>query len=166
MKLNLGCGDKILPGYRNIDKYPINDSVRNFDLEWEHLSEVYRYSTVEEILMHSILEHLQNPYEVLLDLHKILRPKGMVSIIVPHFSCADSYNDLQHTRAFGVGSFYHKNLRSYYDVLSACIIFPKSRKWLEGWANKHQHFYEYALSWLLPAMEIRVTLIKKMEIKE
>lgn len=83
MKLNLGCGPDIKPGYVNVDFRKTHESVFQVDLSkfpwpWED-------DSAEEILMLDFLEHF--PYaatnKMLLEAHRVLKLKGKIIIQVP-----------------------------------------------------------------------------------
>lgn len=86
MKLNLGCGDKILEGYVNVDlvderkgnQPDVNCDVRD-------LHEHFEDGVADEILAVHILEHFY-PWEVhnaLQEWKRVLKPGGKIIIEVP-----------------------------------------------------------------------------------
>lgn len=98
LRLNLGCGAKRLPGYINVDRFGTPD-VR-FDLEtfpypWED-------SSVAEIELHHVLEHLGQQTDVYLkiiqELYRICQPDAKVHITVPHHRSDRFFHDPTHVR--------------------------------------------------------------------
>jgi SAM-dependent methyltransferase len=97
-KLNLGSGGSKKEGYVNIDwnnvvkpdimhdlnkfPYPIKDN--EFDL----------------IEARHVLEHLDKPFEVMKEIHRILKPGGKLIIQVPHFS--RGFTHAEHSHGFDV----------------------------------------------------------------
>ena len=82
IKLNLGCGDKILEGYENYDLCPINDKVKKLDLN--KLPYPFTDNYADEIIASHILEHLYVPiYEIMKELHRILKPNGKLIVALP-----------------------------------------------------------------------------------
>jgi len=84
MKLNLGCGSQILPGYCNVDKYGEPDlkwDLETFPWPWPD-------NSAEEVLLSHVLEHLgQSPaafLAVMQELYRVCRPDAVVKVIVPH----------------------------------------------------------------------------------
>ena len=73
MKLNLGCGNKIIDGYVNVDKYD------TYNIDIKHDLEKFPYpfedDTVEEIILSHVLEHIgQSPdifIKILKELYRI-----------------------------------------------------------------------------------------------
>ena len=60
MKLNLGCGSKILEGYTNVDKFDYYKPDIVHDLEVTPYP--FKENSVDEILMSHVLEHIgQDP---------------------------------------------------------------------------------------------------------
>lgn len=83
MKLNLGCGDDVKPGYTNVDFRQTDPSVVQVDLSkfpWPFEDE-----SADEIMMLDFLEHF--PYaitpSILLECQRVLKPEGTVVIQVP-----------------------------------------------------------------------------------
>jgi len=103
IKLNLGCGRQILEGYINVDY--INAKGVDLVLDLEKIPFPFKESECDEILMISIFEHLNNPIEVLKELHRITKPNKLIVIEVPHFSSNHVWIDLTHKRAFSYGVF-------------------------------------------------------------
>jgi len=89
MKLNLGCGDKKLDGYVNVDVCGEPDI--NFDLSqfpWP-----FDDNSADEISSSHFLEHVQDYEKTILEIHRILKPGGILHFKVPHFRnpCAQWY---------------------------------------------------------------------------
>jgi predicted SAM-dependent methyltransferase len=64
MKLHLGCGERHLPGYINIDYCPDEHTVQTRSVADEHadiLSLRYGAGSVEEIRLHHVFEHFTRP---------------------------------------------------------------------------------------------------------
>lgn len=145
MKLNLGCGKKVLAGFFNYDKYPINNHVRFIDLD------VFPYDLPEAnfILLDNVLEHLVNPKRVISELYRCLCYGGIIDINVPHFKWVASYSDPTHIHFFSEGIFKHfkefriKKLRVYNNLLPRI---PCKRIW---------HSY-----YTFPPTNIECTLVK------
>jgi beta-1,4-mannosyl-glycoprotein beta-1,4-N-acetylglucosaminyltransferase len=80
IKLNLGCGDKKLDGYFNVDiKNPAAD------LQWDVRTIPLKDNKVKEILAVHLLEHFQ-PEEIspmLSEWHRVLEPNGKLILELP-----------------------------------------------------------------------------------
>ena len=80
VRLNIGCGDDIRPGYLNIDRFAQGAGIR---MDASRLAFADR--SVDEIFSSHMLEHLSK-YEVpelLGEWNRVLKPGGKVEIIVP-----------------------------------------------------------------------------------
>ncbi|GHV90776.1 hypothetical protein AGMMS50268_12790 [Spirochaetia bacterium] len=84
-KLNLACGTVILEGWDNLDYESRTDGVIECNLT-ERLP--YVNDSVDEILTSHFLEHLKLQTEAipfLQECNRVLKPGGLLSIIVPDF---------------------------------------------------------------------------------
>lgn len=99
MKLNLGCGQHLLPGYINVDKYGSPD----LKVDLETLPWPWPDNSVDEFLLNHSLEHLGANHEVFISIIKELYRTGRhgaeVKIVVPHPRHDDFINDPTHVRA-------------------------------------------------------------------
>jgi len=81
VKLNLGCGKRILPGYTNIDLHnPRADVIHDLTLPLP-----YEDSSVDVILAEHIIEHFLPPKwpMVIRDWARVLKPEGEIIIHCP-----------------------------------------------------------------------------------
>ena len=71
-----------MEGWENYDLYPEDGRVKYLDMN--KLPYPFKDSSVDEILCSHILEHLYIPiYEIMKELHRILKPKGILTIKLP-----------------------------------------------------------------------------------
>ena len=108
--LNLGCGKTKIPNSIGVDRVKIEnyvDVVHNLD----KVPYPFESNSADEIHFYHILEHLHNPVEKLEEIHRILKPGGILYIRVPHSSSMGAFTDLTHMRPFGYFSFdcFQKN---------------------------------------------------------
>ena len=82
IKLDLGCGMKVRPGYIGLDLLETADIC--WDLRW---GMPFNDNSVEEIRSDHFLEHLELSLVlyVLRECHRILKPKKLLSFTIPHF---------------------------------------------------------------------------------
>jgi len=99
IRLNLGCGERCLPGYLNVDKFGKPDVL--FDLEtfpwpWDD-------GSVQEIMLSHVLEHLGQTTEIyfsiIKELYRICMPGAYIYIVAPHPRHDSFINDPTHVRA-------------------------------------------------------------------
>lgn len=102
--LNLGCGKTRLPNSTGVDKYPVEDFVDVIH-DLDVLPYPFEKNSVDEIHMYHVLEHLHDPIQKMEELHRILKPNGILHIRVPHFSSMGAFSDITHIRPFGYISF-------------------------------------------------------------
>ncbi len=80
-KLNLGCGDNLLEGYVNIDKY---DKAADVRLDITNL-DPYADKSVDEIVAYQVIEHV--PYnesnQMFREMHRVLKPGGFAIVETP-----------------------------------------------------------------------------------
>lgn len=97
-KLNLGCGEFKKAGYINLDveDQVLPDVVHNLnDLPFPFESGAFYL-----IESSHNLEHLNDPFAVMAEMHRLLVPGGRLIIKVPHFSRGFTHPD--HKRGFDV----------------------------------------------------------------
>lgn len=97
-KLNLGSGENKKSGYINIDwnKLTEPDIIHNLDI----LPYPFEDSTFNEVEASHILEHLDKPFMVMKELHRILKSGGKLIVKVPHFS--RGFTHAEHAHGFDV----------------------------------------------------------------
>ena len=98
LKLNLGCGEKRIPGYINVDKYgspDIKHDLESFPWPWET-------NSVSDIVLIHVLEHLGKDVEIYFgifkEMYRICTHGAKIKIIVPHFRHQFFYDDPTHVR--------------------------------------------------------------------
>lgn len=102
--LNLGCGKTRIPGSIGVDSVKIEnnvDVVHDLDKTPYPFDDNY----TDEIHFYHVLEHLHDPIKKLEEIHRILKPGGLLYMRVPHFSSMGAFSDLTHVRPFSYISF-------------------------------------------------------------
>ena len=97
-KLNFGCGEKHLDGFINVDWNPLAKPDVVQDLNKFPYS--FDDNTFDFIEASHIIEHLDKPFDVMRELHRILKPGGVLHMKVPHFS--RGFTHAEHTHGFDV----------------------------------------------------------------
>lgn len=81
MKINFGCGDKKLEGYINVDE--VGEPDVKCDLS--HYPWPFDTDSADEVLSEHFLEHVIDFEKTILEMHRILKPGGILHFKVPHF---------------------------------------------------------------------------------
>ncbi|HEY0404501.1 MAG TPA: methyltransferase domain-containing protein [Pyrinomonadaceae bacterium] len=165
-KLNLGCGLRHLPDAVNLDITPATnpDIVHDLNrLPWPFPDNHFR-----EAQAFDVIEHLEDFIAVMEELHRVCRAGAIVSITVPHFSCANAFTDPTHRRQFGYFSmdyvtgdndiqFYTK---ARFKKLSSRMMFYPSllNKLVWRLANRYPAAYERRWAWMFPAWYLHFKL--------
>ncbi len=96
IKLNLGCGEDYKAGYINVDF--------NREMRADVYEDITKYlqshfdDSIEEIVLSHVLEHVDNPLEILIEIERVLQKNGKLVLTMPHFNYLDHHRDLTHKR--------------------------------------------------------------------
>jgi SAM-dependent methyltransferase len=104
MVLNIGCGKTRIPGSIGVDRVKIEnyvDVVHDLDT----VPYPFQDNFADEIHFYHVLEHLWDPIRKMEELHRILKPGGVLHLRTPHFSSMGAFTDLTHVRPFAYNSF-------------------------------------------------------------
>lgn len=176
--IELGSGRKKKQGRITVDNIDLPEVDIVADLE-DGLSFLPDES-VDEIHSRSVLEHIENFENLIVEMVRVLKKDGTAHIFVPHFSNPYYYSDYTHRRFFGLYTFYYfvrpqyqlrRKVPDYYSgtkikILSQRLIFRSSFKLINpcrklfGWfINLHtlfQQYYEENLCYLFPCHGIEL----------
>ena len=78
MRINLGCSDRLLQGFVNVDLHKPADKIADLNETWP-----WNDSTVDEIRAWDLLEHLRSPIHSMNEAWRVLKPGGRFDIVVP-----------------------------------------------------------------------------------
>jgi SAM-dependent methyltransferase len=104
IRLHLGCGRNILPGWVNVDCKAMEGVDLVLDLNTLKQLPLDRDS-VSEILASHLLEHIPNILPLMAELYRVAKPDAILTAHVPYGSSDDAWEDPTHCRAFFVGSW-------------------------------------------------------------
>jgi SAM-dependent methyltransferase len=155
-KVNLGCGPDIKEGYLNVD-FEKNPGV-NLIYDLNKIPYPFKDNNFQEILMINVLEHLNDPYLVMKEIHRISEPRARIFIRTPHFSSNNAWGDLQHKRGFNSETFLNANISSLFKIRTSKITFSHIRFFIRPLAKYFPVFYEKHFAYIFPAVDLIVEL--------
>jgi SAM-dependent methyltransferase len=166
----MGCGKFPKEGYINTDIINLRGVDKVMDLS--KFPYPFKSDSCDEILLYSVLEHLEKPNNAIGECHRILKDGGELKIIVPHFTTTKAFSDPTHKSFYGCDTwlYYLKgNCMNYYfdygfSKANINLVFGKHfHVWnylIEWIANKNYQLYEDSFLRMFPALMIEVTLTK------
>lgn len=166
--LDVGCGRNKGAGAIGMDQmnHPGVDVVHNI----ENIPWPFEDGSFDRIRCRHVLEHIENMIGAMDELHRLLKPEGMLEIIVPHFGRYSAYRDPTHRRFCtwetfdyfvpGMGKeIYSKGCFRY---VRRELVFAGG---LAGYLGKlcyklNRKWYEKHLATILPGKHLEITLQK------
>jgi len=143
--VNLGCGKVRIPDSIGVDRVMINDYV-DVVHDLNVVPYPFRDNSIDEIHLYHVLEHLHDPIKKLEEIHRILKPGGILHMRVPHFSSMGAFTDITHVRPFGYYSFdcFEKNNYQHFYTNVEFAVVKKEIKYLglypnDGFYAKYVH---------------------------
>ena len=167
MKLNLGCEDKIIKGFENIDVVK-REGVKVLDLN--EIPYPYKDNSVDYILIEHTLMFLDNPLKVMEELYRICRDQTIIKVIVNHHSHFNNFTDLKQKCSFSYFTFgedwVNHNINSKVKVLKRKLIFTRCHfKFLNyifnPIINLFPTLYERFFSFILPCSSVLFVMERK-----
>lgn len=132
MKLNLGCADRHLPDYVNVDIALPADQIVDLSGPWP-----WPDSSIDEVVALDIIEHLPDRIGTMNELHRVLKPGARAIIETPDAAkgpgfwqdptheagwCMNSFQYYQH------GAFARNRLAKSYGITAAFKIVSLTEK--------------------------------------
>jgi SAM-dependent methyltransferase len=174
--LDVGCGPYKVRGSIGIDHTPAPGVDIIYDLDCHPWP--FADSVIDRAICRHSLAHLHNVVRTMEELHRILRPGGVLEILTPHFSCDNAFTDVTSRWSFGYrsmdyfcpnrSSFKFRYSKAKFELLEARIslfqaaVFPPDRYkpnpfrtlGIEAVFNRFPRFYEHFLAFLIRANEV------------
>jgi SAM-dependent methyltransferase len=107
LKLNVGSGGVVAEGWVSVDICPPADIIANLNHAWPWVT-----STVSQIVMNDVIEHLQCKIHAMNEISRVLRPGGTLEISVPSTDGRGAFQDPTHI------TFWNENSWRYFDIES------------------------------------------------
>lgn len=138
VRLNLGCSDRSLRGFVNVDicPGPEVDVVADLRERWP-----WPENSISQIIAHDIIEHLPDKIYTMNELHRVLMPRGRVEIVVPTTEGPGAFQDPTHVsfwnrRSFlyyESGNIYRERFAKAYGIVAAFrIVREKTDQTMDG----------------------------------
>jgi SAM-dependent methyltransferase len=123
----------------------------------------------DEAVLDNCLEHLDNVIRVMEEVHRVVKPGGLVKVIVPYFRSTWAFIDPTHRHFFSIDSFAYFDpghpICARYDYTRARfkvdkVVFNETlrNRWLRqrmvNFANRWPARYEHYLAHLYPLDDI------------
>lgn len=167
--LHLGCGGKKLPGSTGVDFCEESDA----DVIWDLDKTPYPFedNSWDRVVAEHVLEHVNNYLPAIEEIHRILKPGGVLDVEVPYFSSVFAFSDPTHRRFYTSRSFdYFVRGTPVFDFHYSTAEFKKREvrivhgrsgflaNWVSNWINNHLDTYEQRLAFWLPRHTLRFSL--------
>jgi ubiquinone/menaquinone biosynthesis C-methylase UbiE len=152
VKLDLGCGPNKHKGYIGLDAVKLKgvDIVADINKKLP-----FQDNTFDEVLARCVLEHVDDIFFTMEEIHRILKPGGKIVAFVPYWNSYYTYADLQHKRGYVENSFdcftedgareysglnYYTKARfkmEFMDVEGGRLLWLLKKIRLDGWARRY-----------------------------
>ncbi len=106
LKLNLGAGNKKIPGTVPLD-FP------EWDADTQQLP--YADESISGVHAYHFLEHCEHPIKVLIEIQRVLCRGGLLNICVPYYNSQMAAHDLDHKHQFCEETWRVLFSNPYYD---------------------------------------------------
>ena len=115
LRLNLGCGRSILPGWFNVDQVDLPgvdlvQDLNNMGRErWNMAAWDANFSenSIDQFMMSHTIEHITNTLPLMQELHRIAKPDAKIVIRCPYGSSDDADEDPTHVRRYFLQSWLY-----------------------------------------------------------
>ncbi len=112
--LDLGCGRKKLNGKEKFPNYDFDGEIIGLSLDRNKETDItcdlnkedigFTDNYFDMVYSHHLLEHVENPFEVVLKVYRILKKGGHFLLVAPHISYIDSLSSFAHIKLLGYSS--------------------------------------------------------------
>ncbi len=115
LRLNLGCGRNILPGWVNCDLSLLPGIDYRVDLnDCARTPLPFMADSVDAFLLSHTIEHIPNVLPLMQELHRIAKPGAICTVRVPYGSSDDAWEDPTHVRAYFLQSWLYFSQPAYW----------------------------------------------------
>ena len=113
IKLDIGCGSSKKNGFIGVDQLKLEgvDIVHDLNV----IPYPFQDNYADEIILDNVLEHLNNPIDVIHELHRIAKPLCQITIKVPYFRSFYAVIDPTHKHLFSYSYFFYFDKKHIYN---------------------------------------------------
>ncbi len=164
MKLNFGCGKKILPGWINVDIQKAKGINKSFN--FNKYPYPFKKNMFGHILVDMVLEHLKKPKKTLKELWRISKNNATIEIIVPYYNSYYAWGDPTHINFFneetikqllGDIEYLHKKEKRKFEIVS---IEPVPQRFISWLPKKIINILKRILNNVVVELRVLVRVIK------
>lgn len=102
MKLNLGCSNRHLEGFVNVDLAPPADVIADLREPWP-----WDDSSISLIVADDIFEHLPDKIHTMNEAWRVLAPDGELQVTIPSTDGRGAFQDPTHVSFWNPNSFWY-----------------------------------------------------------
>ncbi len=143
IKLNLGSGERKIPGFINVD---MNVDGADIKHDLNKYPYPFKENSIDFIRASHILEHLKEPMDFFVEIHRILKSGAKARIIIPHCNAdGGAYGAMDHRN-----HFHESAIETITGVQSS--IFTKNPYLLIGTKIKRGRFMKWKkreITWII-----------------
>lgn len=103
MKLNMGCGERPLEGFVNVDIVKLKGVDIVHDME--KFPYPFKDNSADFILMDNVIEHLNDTVGVMKECYRILKPGGRMQLVFPYYLHPAAWGEPTHKKALTEETF-------------------------------------------------------------
>ena len=168
--LDIGCGQTKSPSHIGMDIFPGPgvDVIHSFD----DFPYPFADNSMDEVKCNNSLEHVDDFLRTIEEIHRILRPGGVLKVWCPHYSGPDAYRDPTHKTFFAYTTFDRFAGTGSYGSRHAGMFAVRRRMFgmpdgggrglaflPKAFGNRFPDLYERYLCWIMPAKTIYYELV-------
>lgn len=173
--LDIGCGKNKYQGKNTdtvvgLDKFPLEDIDVIWDLEKIPLP--FKDNEFDMIIANHVLEHVKNFFPLMVEIHRIIKPSGIIRIKVPFFTSDTAFTNPTHIRFFTYttfeyfesGHFESQYAKRKFKIINRKINFMKNPKYsafnkiINPIVNRFPIVYQRLFSWIIPCDELHIEM--------
>ena len=150
---NLGCGKQDFPGVIGVDKINLPH------IKIQHDLNIFPWPIADKsadlVVAFHFIEHVDDLFRVIQEIHRITKPGGRIIIEVPHFRYSSAYKDPTHQHFFTTKTmrYFCRPNHTYTELpfklkeVGLSIGYPVRNRWtpkywLKKWLLKHLDWYD------------------------